>query len=127
VTVLAGLSVLIVDDDADSVELLAVAIEQAGGTARGAKDALVAIDVLGAWVPDVLLIDIAMPDVDGYELLATVRTTAGLRHIPAVAVTARAFDAGRERCIEAGFADHLTKPVDVPVLLAVVRSLGTKL
>jgi CheY-like chemotaxis protein len=126
VAVLAGVSVLIVDDDADSVELLAVAIEQAGGTARGAKDGLVAIDVLGAWVPDVLVIDIAMPDVDGYELLAAVRTSARLRHIPAVAVTARAFDAGREKCFEAGFAEHITKPTDVPLLIAVIRSLATK-
>jgi CheY-like chemotaxis protein len=96
------------------------------GMATAALDELVAIDVLGAWVPDVLVIDIAMPDVDGYELLAAVRTSARLRHIPAVAVTARAFDAGREKCFEAGFAEHITKPTDVPLLIAVIRSLATK-
>jgi CheY-like chemotaxis protein len=127
VTVLAGISVLVVDDDADNLELLSFAVEHAGGMARGAKDGIAALEVLGTWLPDILLVDLAMPDVDGYELLATVRTSARLRHIPAVAVTAHAFDGVKERCIEAGFADHIAKPVDVPLLMAVIRSLAMKL
>jgi CheY-like chemotaxis protein len=126
VTVLAGVSVLVVDDDADNVELLSFAIEHAGGTVRGAIDTAAALEVLGMWVPDILLIDLSMPRVDGFELLATLRSSRTFRQIPAVAVTAHAFDGVKERCIEAGFADHITKPVDVPFLMAAIRSLAMK-
>jgi CheY-like chemotaxis protein len=120
---LAGTAVLVVDDDPDNVELLAFALEYAGGTVRSAKDGLVALEVLGTWVPDILLIDLAMPGMDGYELLATIRSSRTLRRIPAVAVTAHAFDADKDRCIDAGFAQHVTKPVDVAELLVLVEML----
>jgi CheY-like chemotaxis protein len=120
---LDGTSVLVVDDDPDNVDLLSFAIGQVGGTVRSAKDGLVAIATLGAWLPDILLIDLSMPRMDGYELLATIRIDRRLRHIPAIAVTAHAFDIDRERCLEAGFAEHVTKPVDVTELLALIETL----
>jgi CheY-like chemotaxis protein len=77
-------------------------------------------------VPDVMLLDLSMPRMDGYELLAPIRTSTRLRHIPAVAVTAHAFAADKKRCFVAGFADHITKPVEMPILIAVIRSLLAK-
>jgi CheY-like chemotaxis protein len=122
-TSLHGTSVLVVDDDPDNVELLSLAIERAGGKVRSANDARDALETLGAWIPDMLLLDLSMPGMDGYELLASIRASRRLRHIPAIAVTAHAFDSDRERCLEAGFAEHITKPVDVPELLALIETL----
>jgi CheY-like chemotaxis protein len=115
--------VLVVDDDPDNVELLSFAIEQAGGTVRSAKDGLAALEMLGTWVPDILLLDLSMPGMDGLELLATIRRSRRLRQVPAVAVTAHAYDIDRERCLGAGFAEHVTKPVDVAELLALIETL----
>jgi CheY-like chemotaxis protein len=121
---LAGTAVLVVDDDPDNVELLSFAIEQVGGTARGAEDAAAALQLLGTWLPDILLIDLSMPRVDGYELLATLRSSRTFRQIPAVAVTGHVFVEVKERCIEAGFAAHVTKPIDVAALLALIETLA---
>jgi CheY-like chemotaxis protein len=122
-TSLGGASVLVVDDDPDNVELLSFAIQRVGGKVHSAKDGREALATLGGWLPDILLIDLSMPQMDGYELLATIRTSQRLRHIPAVAVTAHAFDIDRERCLEAGFAEHVTKPVDLTELLALIETL----
>jgi CheY-like chemotaxis protein len=122
-TTLAGTAVLVVDDDVDNIELLSFAIEHAGGSVRSANDAVAALHVLGTWVPDILLIDLSMPRMDGYELLATLRSSRTFAQIPAVAVTAEAFDGVKERCIEAGFAEYVTKPFDVDALLALIETL----
>jgi CheY-like chemotaxis protein len=122
-TSLRGTAVLVVDDDLDNVELLSFAIEQAAGKVRSAKDGRGALETLTTWLPDILLLDLSMPGMDGYELLASIRTSRRLRHIPAIAVTAHAFDIDRERCLQAGFAEHVTKPVDVPELLALIETL----
>jgi CheY-like chemotaxis protein len=122
---LSGTAVLIADDDADNIELLAFVIEQAGGTTRSARNGNEALAVLAGWTPDLLLLDISMPTMDGYELLRAIRTNERLRDTPAVAVTAHAFAADIKRCTEAGFVEHVSKPFDVPVLLALIESLAS--
>ena len=66
---LAGISVLLVDDDADNSELLALYVEAQGASVRTAESAREALEVLSSWKPDVMLLDISMPEMDGYDLL----------------------------------------------------------
>ncbi len=123
---LAGTAVLLADDDADSVAILEYLIAKEGGTVRTVKNAREALELLLTWTPDVLLLDIAMPDMDGVELLATVRGLARLRDVPAVAVTALAYESDRARCIEAGFVEHVSKPYEAEMLLDLIAALGSK-
>jgi CheY-like chemotaxis protein len=123
---LAGTAVLVVDDDADSLEILAYLVGQEGGTVRGASSAREALELLLTWTPDVLLLDISMPEIDGYELLSTIRGVARLRDVPAIAVTAHAYETDKQRCIEAGFAEHISKPYDGAALLELVARLASE-
>jgi signal transduction histidine kinase len=117
---LQGVRVLVVDDDEDSLELLRIQLETAGAnvtTARSMSDALAVSGEL-----DVLISDIAMPDHDGYELLARWKGRASSARVPAIALTAHARDADAKRALDAGFVAHQAKPVDIVKLVEVVRA-----
>jgi CheY-like chemotaxis protein len=123
---LDGTAVLVVDDDADSVEILSYVIEDAGATVRAATSGREALRVLAEWKPDVLLLDVAMPDMDGYQLLEAIRSRPGLRDIPAVAITGQAFPSDKERAFEAGFRVHIAKPFDAEALIDLVEWLARR-
>jgi CheY-like chemotaxis protein len=112
---LDGVRVLIVEDDLDSCQLMSFILERLCGarvwTAASGPEALTLLDTIE---PDVLLSDISMPGMSGYEFLATVRAgkTRHDRGIPAVAVTAFGHEHDRRRALRAGFQEHLSKPVD---------------
>ncbi|HEX3556884.1 MAG TPA: response regulator [Thermoanaerobaculia bacterium] len=122
---LAGLRVLAVDDDPDTLDLVAELLSLRGAEVVPAPSAAAALAALQRFAPDVLVSDIGMPDRDGYDLIRDVR---GLGHgpddLPAVAVTAFTSAEDRRRALEAGFQVHLAKPVDPGVLTAVVARLG---
>lgn len=122
---LAGLNVLTVDDELDTVKLTTLVLKRAGATVLAASSGAEALGRLDAGWPDLALIDLEMPEIDGYELLARLqRASEGNgRRIPAVAFTARATDRDRELTRAAGFAAHLVKPVRPAHLVAVVASL----
>ena len=118
---LSGKNLLVADDDADGVELLAIALQLEGAdvrTARSAGESLAQLD--GAWRPDALLLDIGMPQVDGYELLARIRQRAELGAVPAIAVTAYAFKDDAAAASASGFAAHVPKPYDIAELVALL-------
>jgi CheY-like chemotaxis protein len=73
--------------------------------------------------PGLIISDISMPEIDGYELLAELRRMPGLEGVPAIALTGHAMDEDRARALAAGFAVHIAKPVDPDELLRVVRRL----
>jgi CheY-like chemotaxis protein len=123
---LEGTSVLLVDDDEDTLEILSFLIGQQGGTVRSAANAKDALEKLAAWTPDVILLDISMPGVDGYDLLASIKKIARLADTPAVALTAHAFSEDRRRCIEAGFAVHVSKPYHADAVLGLVELLAKR-
>jgi PAS domain S-box-containing protein len=118
---LAGLKVLVVDDEPDNREFLVVALQQLGATATAAASAQEAIDILQQSPPDILVSDIGMPVEDGYSLIRKVRSSASdkIKRLPAVALTAYASEQDRDRAIAAGYNEHLTKPID-PALFATV-------
>jgi signal transduction histidine kinase/ActR/RegA family two-component response regulator len=107
---LTGIDVLVVDDEHDNLELARQLLENAGATVRTAANAVDALRELDRRNPHLLVADIGMPEVDGFELLRQVRARS--RDIPAVAVTASAKSDDRLRTLSAGFTDHIAKPID---------------
>ncbi len=125
-TTLKGTAVFVADDDADNLDGLEFLIADEGATVRTAGSAREALNVLRTWTPDVILLDVSLPDMDGCELLATIRREPTLREVPAVAVTGHALARDRRRCREAGFAEHMTKPLDLDALIRLIARLALK-
>jgi signal transduction histidine kinase/ActR/RegA family two-component response regulator len=123
---LEGIHVLVVDDEPDAREFVAHALQIHGARVTGAMSAAEAFEVLDHSDIDVLLVDIAMPDEDGYSFLRRVRASADGRiaAIPAAAVTAHARFPEREEAFAAGFQRHLAKPVDPSLLASTVDQLA---
>ncbi|HZH32905.1 MAG TPA: PAS domain S-box protein [Pyrinomonadaceae bacterium] len=123
---LQGLRVLIVEDEADSREMLVIVLTQCGAQVRAVANAADALSQLEAWRPDVLISDIEMPGEDGYSLIRKVRSLPAERggKIPAAALTAYARAEDRMRALLAGFQLHVPKPVEPAELAAVVASLA---
>ncbi len=123
---LAGVRVMVVDDDADTLDFYRVALESSGATVVAASSAVEAMQHLTQELPDVVLSDIGMSDINGYVLVAQIReleTTRG-KPIPAIAITAYASDPDRQRALEAGFQMHLSKPIEPDTLVgAIVQML----
>jgi CheY-like chemotaxis protein len=119
---LAQRTVLVVDDDARNIFALSSLLEQRGMkvlTAANGRDALAAV----ASTPDlaIVLIDIMMPEMDGYQVIETLRRNPAKKRLPIIALTAKAMKGDREKCLEAGASDYLAKPVDTEQLLATMR------
>jgi two-component system CheB/CheR fusion protein len=112
-TLLSGLTVLVVEDDADSRESLVRVLEQYGARVTGAASARQAVQALQVAVPDVLVSDIGMAGEDGYDLIRQVRKMPANRgrELPALAVTAYGEEGDRLKAIAAGFQAHVAKPV----------------
>jgi CheY-like chemotaxis protein len=123
---LSGVKVLVVDDEPDAQVLVKRVLTMSRASVITAGSAAEALAALRRDRPDILLSDIGMPEVDGYQLLAQVRqlprTEGG--DTPAVALTAFARSEDRRRALMAGFQMHLPKPVEPAELLAVVSSLS---
>jgi CheY-like chemotaxis protein len=122
---LAGKRVLVVDDDIRNVFALTSALEAHGMTVMHAESGKEGIDMLKrARDIDLVLMDVMMPGLDGFDTMRIVRQLDGYRDLPIVAVTAKAMLGDREKCIEAGATDYVAKPVNVDVLLAtLMRSM----
>jgi CheY-like chemotaxis protein len=125
---LDGTRVLVVDDDDGSREVVAAHLEARSARVVGAASAHEAVTILERELFDVLLIDIAMPGYDGWELIRTIRAMAlpGRAGIPAAALTAFARAEDRRKSIDAGFQLHLTKPIDAASLAEAVASLRSQ-
>ena len=123
--ILSGLKLLVVDDEADTRELLTMVLEQCGAEVRACASAAEALAALEEEEPDVLVSDIGMPGENGYDLIRKVRAwEAGReRRIPAVALTAYARVEDRMQALTSGYNMHVAKPVEPAELAVVVASL----
>jgi PAS domain S-box-containing protein len=108
-----GTRVLIVEDNADAGESLMMLLELLGLRVRVARDADTALEAARAYPPDVMLIDIGLPGMNGYELAHSIRQDDTLRHIRLIALTGYGQEEDRQRALAAGFDYHLVKPVDL--------------
>jgi signal transduction histidine kinase/CheY-like chemotaxis protein len=115
---LHGRRVLIVDDDLRNAFALADVLQFHGMTVRRVLDGLKAIQELATGDIDIVLMDVMMPHLDGYETTRRIRRMSAFAHLPIIAVTARAMQGDREKSIAAGANDYVTKPVDIEDLLA---------
>ncbi len=125
-TDLTGLKILVVDDEADARELIRRVLEECRAEVLVAATAEAALDCIRHDRPDVLVSDVGMPDVDGYELLKRVRALgpSGGGRLPAIALTAFARSEDRTRALRAGFLVHVSKPVEPSELVATVASVS---
>ena len=119
---LAGRKVLVVDDDVRNIFALTSVLEQQraqdaarGKRPRGNRAAAEYADV------DIVLMDIMMPDMDGYETMRAIRGIPEFQNLPIIALTAKAMKGDREKCLRAGASDYVTKPVDLDLLFSVMR------
>jgi len=126
---LEGLSVLVVDDETDALDLITVELAQHGAQVVGVTSAEEALTLLDGRRFDLLISDIGMPKIDGFELIRRVRGDANSerRRIPAVALTAYARVQDRMKAIRAGYSTHIAKPVEANELLTIVASLAGRL
>jgi CheY-like chemotaxis protein len=116
------MKVLLADDDMRNVFSLSALLEQHGMdvvTAADGKEALARLDEN----PDVsiVLMDIMMPEMDGYEAMRQIRMNTRFRQLPVIALTAKAMAGDREKCIAAGASDYIAKPIDSSKLLSLMR------
>ena len=126
---LKGLRVLVVDEEESAREIVSLILSQADAQIRTAESAEAALNILDEWQPDILVSDVGMPEVDGYDLIRQIRArpakTGG--SIPAAALTAYARTEDRLRVLSAGYQTHVQKPVQPVELITVVASLARRL
>jgi CheY-like chemotaxis protein len=119
---LIGKTVLVVDDDVRNIFALSSVLERRGMqvvTAATGRDAITTLESTPGLA--IALMDIMMPEMDGYEMIREIRQNPSLRRLPIIALTAKAMKGDREKCLEAGASDYLAKPVDTEQLLSALR------
>ena len=114
-----------IDDEEDALTLLRVVLEAAGAEVETVGSPLVALKRIEAVRPDVLVVDLGMPEMDGFELISRIRASSdpAIRDVPAAALTAFARSEDRTKALRSGFEMHLAKPVDPGELVASVARL----
>jgi CheY-like chemotaxis protein/HAMP domain-containing protein/signal transduction histidine kinase len=119
---LVGKTALLVDDDARNIFALSSVLERRGMRVRTATTGREAIELIET-TPDlaIVLMDIMMPEMDGYQTIGAIREKPLLRRLPIIALTAKAMKGDREKCLEAGASDYLAKPVNTEQLLSALR------
>jgi PAS domain S-box-containing protein len=125
---LDGTRILVVDDDRDALALSREILEVTGATVTTADSGQDALDKLGKGITDVLIADIGMPRMDGFELIGRIRASgeAAIREIPAAALTAFARSEDRIRAMRSGFEVHLSKPIEPGELMAAAATLARR-
>jgi CheY-like chemotaxis protein len=118
--------ILLVEDNTDQAEMMVMLLEFRGHEVTVAPDGPGAIERAESYRPDLILLDLGLPDMDGYEVARQLRRIPGLAHTPLVALTGYGQQKDRNRTAEAGFAYHLVKPVDPDLLERVVNEVTTE-
>jgi two-component system cell cycle response regulator DivK len=116
-----GSVILIVEDDPKNMKLLRDLLQMGGYATLEASDGKQGVDMARAKMPDLVFMDIQMPVMDGFEAILILKTDPLTKGIPVVALTALAMQGDREKCMEAGFNDYITKPLDTRAFVMKVR------
>jgi CheY-like chemotaxis protein len=122
---LRGIRVLAIDDEEDALTLLRVVLETAGAEVTTLSSPVTALERVAALRPDVLVVDLGMPEMDGFDFIARIRASSDpdVREVPATALTAFARSDDRTKALRSGFEMHLSKPVDPGELVASIATL----
>lgn len=119
-TLLHGKEVFVVDDDIRNVYALANALEQYGMKIATAQNGHECLEMLerGEVRPDIIMMDIMMPELDGYEATRQIRNRLGMTRIPIIALTAKAMKEDRDKCLAAGASDYISKPLNMSEVIS---------
>lgn len=120
---LSSIRILVVDDEPDSREFVAFVLEQAGASVTSVASGIEALQIVERLIPDVIVSDIGMPQMDGYMLLQQMRAQSSTAQIPAIALTAYAGEFDQKQALQAGFQYHLAKPVEPEKIITTVARL----
>lgn len=115
---LSGIRVLIVDDSIDAAESMAFLLEDFGADTLVETDGPSAVDAAASWAPHVVLLDLGMPGMDGYQVAKSLRAKPALHGVALIALTRRGRDSDKERSAATGFAHHVMKPANLEALKA---------
>jgi two-component system cell cycle response regulator DivK len=113
--------ILIVDDDPKTLKLLRDLLQIRGYTTLDATDGKQGVDMARAKMPDLIFMDMQMPIMDGFEATNILKADPVTKSIPVIALTACAMQGDREKCMEAGCSDYMTKPLDTRALVTKVK------
>ncbi|MFP8894155.1 response regulator [Chryseobacterium sp. EZn1] len=117
--------ILIVDDDPRNIFALKLTLKAHGYTVESCTMAQDALEMIKSDPQfSVVLMDMMMPGIDGYEAVRMIRDTQEIKHVPVIAVTAQAMPEDRQKCLEAGADDYVTKPIDVDLLITAIEKLS---
>jgi CheY-like chemotaxis protein len=115
--------ILLVEDNEMNRDMLSRRLSRRGYEVLIAVDGQMGIDMAKSETPDLILMDMSLPVMDGWEATRTLKASDATRHIPVIALTAHAMSTDREKAIEAGCDDYDTKPIELPRLLAKMEAL----
>ncbi|MBD2037052.1 PAS domain S-box protein [Leptolyngbya sp. FACHB-321] len=118
---LTGMQVLVVDDEPDARDFITFMLEQNGAIVTSVPSASDALQAIAQTKPDVLISDIGMPEMDGYDLIRQIRSMVKGKQVLAIALTAYAGEVDRQQAIAAGFQEHVTKPVEPETLIQIIQ------
>jgi HAMP domain-containing protein/CheY-like chemotaxis protein/signal transduction histidine kinase len=121
IPVLAGKTILVVDDDVRNIFAISSALERYSARVLFADNGKDGLELLEQHPVDAVLMDIMMPEMDGYEVMRRIRAQPRFADLPIIAVTAKAMRADREKCLLAGASDYIAKPLDLAQLLSLLR------
>ncbi len=121
-----GWSILVVDDEPDNLEVVATVLSFFGMTVITATDGMQGLEELKHLTPTLILLDLAMPRMDGWRMFEEIKNIPHLRQVPIVALTAHAMIGDEERILQAGFDGYLSKPVNLPTLLQDIEQAMAK-
>ena len=121
---LHGMRILVVDDDRNTLEMLSELLSSYHAEVRTAESAATALMLYQAWAPELLISDLGMPDVDGYDLIRNIHALPYGLLRKAIAITGFSRDVDRERALAAGYDIFLTKPVEVEQLISLIAEIS---
>ena len=124
---LRGLKILTVDDQQDTRELIALALGRYGAEVRASESATHALEMIKDWKPHVVVSDIGLPEMDGYDFMRRLREIEGDgERIPAIAVTGYAGAMDESKALNAGYALHLSKPIELSALATAIAKVSRR-
>ena len=118
------MKILYIEDNDDNVYMLRNRLTRAGFTVVVATDGVQGVAMAGSERPDLIIMDLTLPDMDGWEATRRIKADPATKHIPVVALTANAMEGDREKALAAGCDEFDTKPVELPRLLDKIRALA---
>jgi two-component system, cell cycle response regulator DivK len=120
------LKILIVEDNEENRDSLSRRLERRGFAVVKAEDGRIGVQVAKTEIPDLILMDMNLPEVDGWEATRQIKAIPEIAHVPVIALTAHAMSGDRARAMEAGCSDYHTKPIEFSKLLIQIEALLSK-